>query len=133
MLRSLTEGGEPLATSEEYEQWVRAWVATHPRRRVPLLDDAVPRPLRRYQALLFVHAFPWETWLRMVRVAHEVVDADPGVDTAGAPTAPLDEAAVRAEWLRWRAETIRRYRLGGLVAEEGQRELRSPLVPPFGS
>ena len=85
----------------------------HPGRSVPLLGDALPRPVQRRQALRLLDAFPWD---RYRRVRHVCAEGKQG------RAAFLNDEHVRAEWHDWRTSLIRRYRLDGLTAgdEEGE-------------
>lgn len=116
LFRFLEQGGEALATSDEYQYWIREWTAAHPGERVPLLADPMPWAIQRQQALGFLRALTWETWLRLEQTRHEMEQAER--EEAGAPVGPFDVERARAEWREWRDELIQRYRLGGLVAEE---------------
>lgn len=113
----LAEGGEPLATPEEFGTFVRAWRGAHPGARFPILDGAWPRAIQRRRALDLLTTFTWPAWLSLERGMHEVLDTDPDA-TGEAPTTSLDEEAVRAEWEAWRDGLVGQYRLAGLVAEE---------------
>lgn len=120
LLASLAEGGEPLASREEFGAFVAVWRDAHPGARFPILDGAWPRPVQRRRALDLLYTFTWPAWLSLERGMHEVLDADPDPDATGeAPTAMVDEAALRTEWEAWRDGLVRQYRLAGLVADAG--------------
>lgn len=123
LLRSLAQGGEPLATPEEFARYVEAWCRAHPGRSFPILDDAMPWPIQRYRVLDLLRAFPEETLLRMIEGAHTLEQMErpdrEGFGESGAPAGAFDAERVRGAVRRWRERMIRHYRLGGLVAEEG--------------
>lgn len=74
------------------------------------MGAAVPWAVQRYQALTFLGAFTWESWLQLVPVSNEY-KREPGV--------PINVERGLAEWREWREGLIRRYRLEGLIADQG--------------
>lgn len=119
-MRSLTEGGEPLATAEEFWQYVHA----RPGRDWPYLSPPAPRSIQRAAALHLVSAIGWDEWLRMKEAVRVYAwhQARAQADDEDAPAAPIDADAARAAWEAWRDGLIQRYRLAGLVPAEERAE-----------
>ena len=93
------------------------WRESHPHEELPeFSDERMPWPIRRYRALEIVKVFTWEFWLRVHIAIHE--DDQHKAEEDGNPREPFDEEQVRSDWLQWQSETIRRYRLEGLVTVE---------------
>ncbi len=114
LLDSLTQDGEPLPSDKEFTRGLDAWGKAHPHEKAWYENEHLPWPLRRYWALKVIRAFAWKDWLRL----HEVIQEDDETEELqnGGGVEPLDEEQVKSQWLQWRTETIRRYRLEALAA-----------------
>ena len=120
LLVSLTQGGEPLATEEEYGHWLRDWGKSHPGQEAPL--SAMPRPIQRYRALRMLEFLAWE---RVERFWAEERAMKVHFKDKGLPySSPLDDdpmlsaetkEELRARWEEWRKAPIEDYRLDSLV------------------
>ncbi len=113
LLDSLTQGADPLHTDREFRRGLDAWKNANPHEKACYENENLPWPLRRYWALNVIRAFTRENWLRL----HEVIQEDDETEKLqnGGGVEPLDEEQVKSQWLQWRTETIRRYRLEALV------------------
>ena len=124
LLTSLTQGGEPIATKEEYSQWERE-NRNHPYGGDLFFEnEAVPWPIRRRRALDIVELFTLDQWLRMTEIMHLKVDGTAILaksrdhsKEAWEAREPVDVEQVRSLWLQWRGNVIRKYRLEGLVSQ----------------
>ncbi len=106
LLQSLIQGNDPLPTEEEYRRWKEARAKAYPDEQIGYEDERLPWPIRRYLARQLLSAFSWERWLPLQQAIHEDDDGE-GLE--------LDVEKVKADWIQWRTETIRRYRLEALV------------------
>jgi len=106
LFQSLIQGNDPLPTEEEYRRWKQARVKAYPGEQIYYEDERLPWPIRRYLARQLLSAFSWERWLPLQQAIHEDDDSE-GLE--------LDVGKVKADWIQWRTETIRRYRLEALV------------------
>ena len=114
LLASLTQGGEPLATEEEYWRWMWDWGKLHPGERAP--SDAMPWSIQRRHALRTLRALTWEPvkglWEGMQR-NHALVEQQ----RPGSFWAAKTEEELRKEWEQWRKALMETYRLEGLVSQ----------------
>ena len=108
LFQSLIQGNDPLPTEEEYRRWKDARVKAYPGEQIGYEDNRLPWPIQRYLARQLLSAFSWERWLPLQQAIHEDDDSE-GLE--------LDVEKVKADWIQWRTETIRRYRLEALVTE----------------
>lgn len=122
LLISLAQGGEPLATMEEYCRWLHAWQATN--RDRPALSE-MPWPVQRRWALYILEAFSWQVYRdfnQTVRLLEMFERTQPRPSTRE-DWATLEgrvkeeEPQLRAEWEAWRHDLIEAYRLEGLVSQ----------------
>ena len=104
LLTSIIQGDEPLASEEQYWNWIRSGSTSHPRE---LLDESTPWPIRRREALNLLQLFDWETVSRFRKVIWEVDEPN---DSARWPT---ELERVKAQWLEWRQVMIQKYNLQG--------------------
>ncbi len=111
LLASLTQGGEPFPTEEEYRRWKESWVKAHPGEQIWYGDERLPWPIRRYLALQLLHAFTWPNWLRLAEAIYED-------DSEAEDGEPFKVEQARDPWHRWREAVIKIYRLEGLVTVE---------------
>ena len=110
LLASLVQGGEPIATDDEYWQWVKHWRDSRSSEPFPELGyERMPWPVQRYRALKLLEVFDWETDLRLQEVIREEGSAERLEN--GEAVEGQDIEQLKAEWLKWRSETIQRYRL----------------------
>ena len=116
LLQSLAQGGEKIATEEEFGRFVRAWCAAHSGKSFPILDASFPMPIQRRQALNLVNAFTWESYLNLNKAIWEDelgISAEP--ESAGDEA---DLSAFHDAWLDWRDRLIGKYRLDGLISDK---------------
>src|SRR5262249_33651578 len=73
LLASIIQGDEPLASEEQYWNWIRSGSTSHPRE---LLDESTPWPIRRREALNLLQLFDWETVSRLRKVILEAERTD---------------------------------------------------------
>jgi len=106
LLDSLNQGGEPLATKEEYAQFVREWTEANPKGNFPLLGGSLPRAIQRHQALNFINLFNYKFWYDIKN------------DTRKEGEEPPDPAKIMAWYRQWRKRLIENYKLDGLVPQE---------------
>ena len=108
LFQSIIQGDDPLPTEEEYRRWKDARAKAYPGEHISYEDERLPWPIRRYLARQLLSAFSWERWLPLQQAIHEDEDSE-GLE--------LDVEKLKADWIQWRTETIRRYRLEALVTE----------------
>ena len=106
LLDFLTQGADPLPTDREFRRGLDAWKNANPQEQAWFENEKLPWPLRRHWALKLIQAFNWERWLPLQQAIHEDDDSE-GLE--------LDVEKVKVDWILWRTETIRRYRLEALV------------------
>ncbi len=113
LLDSLTQGADPLPTDREFRRGLDAWKNANPHEKAWYENENLPWPLRRHWALNIIRAFTGENWLRL----HEVIQEDDETEELenGGGVEPLDEERVKSQWIQWRTETIRMYRLEAQV------------------
>jgi hypothetical protein len=104
-LHSLEQGGEALATPEEFGAWCLAWPGPG---ALQLLDARCPRPILRRWALELLRAIPLHAYVRIQQVLAE--EAGPSDD--------LDLERAAHEWGQWRDGLIRHYRLDDFALGE---------------
>ncbi len=109
LLQPLIQGNDPLPTEEEYRRWKEARVKAYPGEQIEYENERLPWPIQRYLARQLLSAFSWERWLPLQQAIHEDDEDD---DSEGLE---LEVEKVKADWIQWRTETIRRYRLEALV------------------
>lgn len=103
---------------QEHRVGQEAWLKSYPRQWPPP-PDAMSRPIQGRWALgMLTSLFSWDFVLRSWRVRREM---DEGECKRPVSDDPLDSAPTEAElrkvWAQSRRETIRRFRLEGLVSE----------------
>ena len=112
LLASLSQGGEPLPDDIEYWRFLQEWhrvygdVAQDP-------DPRWPWPMQRKRAFELLKVFDWETYFRLSEVISEDEKAEkPDIEEQ----IELQTAEqLKTEWIKWRTETIQRYRLEALI------------------
>ena len=118
LLTSLTQGGEPIATKEECSQWERENRNRPDRGGALFADETALWPIRRYDALDTLRVLTYEKlWLPLAEGKHEQRRIDSERSETDEPIEPLDVEKVRADYLQWRNNIIRKYRLEGLLPE----------------
>lgn len=123
-MTSLAQGGEPLATMEEYWRWLHAWQDTHRGGGEPALSE-MPWPIQRRWALYILDAFGWQVYRdfnQTVRLLEMAERTHPRPSTREEWAAlegrvKAEEPQLWAEWEAWRQDLIEAYRLEGLVRE----------------
>ena len=125
LLTSLAQGGEPLATEEDWQNWWNHWCEAHGGRRreqpMPREED-MPWPIRRLDALKILRVLTWDTITRIWQCLRELNDQDLNGQPSGAwwlATCATEEQLL-VDWGEWRREVIQKYRFEGLVSEEGR-------------
>jgi hypothetical protein len=112
LLASLSQGGEPLPDDQEYWEFRRGWFRLYGASE----DDPDPRwpwPMQRKRAFELMRVFDWETYLRIREVISEVDKVErPEIDEQ---IEHQTEEQFKTEWIKWRSETIQRYRLEALL------------------
>ena len=123
LLTSIIQGDEPLASEEQYWNWIRSWSTSHPDKSRALLDESTPWPILRREALNLLQLFDWETVSRFRKVIWEV-------DEPNDPSDWLTELdRVKTEWLVWRKAMIDKYRLQGFVPGAESLVVREQKIP----
>ena len=121
LLSSLEQGGEPLATEEEYHDWMRQWRKAHPGQTDPP-RAAMPWPIQRRHALMILDV--WEDLMQVEQTAQAVKlwratrnDPHPPDEAAVEATVQREEPARRAKWEQWPRALIQTYRLYSLASQ----------------
>jgi hypothetical protein len=104
----VTRGNQPPATSEQYRDFIDHWTAAHPGRGYEILADEHPLPIRRYEAVVVVDAFDYGNYRQAALAMHEC-------DESESPGPRPDDAAIAAEWMRWRSYMTAQYDMATLV------------------
>jgi hypothetical protein len=101
----VTRGSEPPPSPEQYHVFVEHWTAAHPGRTYEILADEHPLPIRRYEAVVIVDAFDYGNYRQAALAMHEYDESK----------SPPDDAAIAAEWIRWRSYMTAQYDIASLV------------------
>ena len=70
--------------------------------------------MQRYQAAELVRALDWPSYLNTHQVRWELCNVE-RADQELEPLPPLDQQAIKNEWMAWRADFIQWYALQGIV------------------
>ena len=124
LLSSLEQGGESLATEEEYHDWMRQWRKLHPG-HTDAPRDAMPWPIQRRHALRLLDV--QEVFMRLELTTKELKiweatrnNPHPPDKAAVRAMVQREEPARRAKWEQRRKALIQTYRLEGLVSQWDQ-------------
>lgn len=123
-MTSLAQGGEPLATLEDYWRWLHAWQDTNRGKDRPALSE-MPWPIQRRWALFILEGFSWQVYRdfnQTVRLLELSERTQPRPSTREdwavlEGRVKEEEPQLQAEWEAWRQDLIEAYRLEGLVGE----------------
>lgn len=116
LLASLTQGGEPIATDEDYSRWVESWRETRRGEALPDLGDArMPWHVQRRRALMLVSVIDQDTFCTLEEVAYEIDSLENAEE--GKSVAPFDSDKSTADWSHWKERTIEMFGLGGLILD----------------